>query len=151
MNNVDELFDLINNCDFSRVIKYKYRMALIKIIYMCLKYRYSYQIGLNQKKKWIDKINSVVADYCPNTLFYIDADYKINFFIEGEALKEIFDEVVNFMSYQGYHDIPGDLYKEFTRDKICILDENDNFKNLLTDSWIRKYARGSVIKCYLEI
>lgn len=149
MKNVDKLFDLIRDCDYSRVILYKYRMNLIYIIYLCLKYRYCYQIGLNQSTKWIKEIEWYAADYCPETLFYGDSKFNIDFFVEGESLKKIFNDVVHFMEYKGYHDIPEDLYKCFTRDNIAIV-EDDKCKVVLRKSWIEKYARGKVIKKYLS-
>jgi hypothetical protein len=150
MNIGDKIFDLINSIDDYKFLKYKLIKTLSEIIYLSLKYRYSYQIGLIQKREWINTANHLILEY------YYDFDYRINhkdmeFFYEGEELKSIYTDVVKLLYYQGYHDIPEDLYKEFIKDKICIEDNNGKFINLLEESWYKKYARCKGVKIELRL
>ena len=141
MDNIDKLFDSLYQHNDYKILKYKYLQCIIRIIYLCLKYRYCYQIGLTQKIDWAEDIYDLTTDYCFG--FYGDSNHEdMEFFYEGEELKEIFNDVVKLLTYQGYHDIPEDLYKEFTKDKICATDENGKCLHLLSKSWIEKYVRG---------
>ena len=63
MNNMVELIDALNQHDDSKLIRYKYLTTLIRIIYLCLKYRYCYQIGMTQKIIWIDEVEYISCDY----------------------------------------------------------------------------------------
>ena len=152
MNNMVELIDALNQHDDSKVVRYKYLTTLIRIIYLCLKYRYCYQIGMTQKNIWYTEVEIISYHYRFSLYKTCDTEKDIEFFNEGESLKNIFNEVVHFMTcYQGYHDIPEDLYKEFTRDKICIYNEKGEPHCLLKESWFCKYARGPIIKRHLDM
>lgn len=150
MNIGDKISDLINTIDDYKFLKYKLIKTLSEIIYLSLKYRYSYQIGLIQKRDWINWSDNLILNY------YYDFYYRINqkdmeFFYEGEELKGIYTDVVKLLYYQGYHDIPEDLYKEFTKDKICTNDDNGECINLLKESWYKKYARCKGVKIELRL
>ena len=151
MNEVNELFNSLCKIDDYKLIRFKYLQLITRLIYLCLKYRYCYQIGLTQKIKWVRDVNYLALYYYFGLRDADKNNDSMDFFYEGESLKEIFDEVVHFMSYQGYHDIPNDLYKQFAKDKICAdpIDQKTSFNNLLKESWFCKYARGDVIKAEL--
>lgn len=148
MDRIDELFDALSKHNDSKIIRYKYLQVITRIIYLCLKFRYGYQINITQGIDIIEEVEHLGFDYCYG--FYGDPDHEnMDFFYEGESLKKIFNEVVHFMTcYQGYHDIPDDLYKEFTKDKICTLNDKEQYVNLLKDSWFRKYAKKRIINYF---
>lgn len=170
MDYIDKLFDKISNFDDSKIIKYKSKWCLIRLIYMCLKYRYCYQIGATQQVDWVSEIGWLLLNYGPGELDDYGVNESIDFFHEGEALENIYLEVVNFMeNYQGYKDLPRDkdtIYK-FARDNICKgADESIRFFDTITRDpykyqqwkescfiykWVCKYARGNRIKEEIEL
>ena len=140
MDRIDELFDALSKHNDYPIIRYKYLNTVTRIIYLCLKFRYCYQINMTQELSWIDEVDNLVIYYSWG--YFGDAEHEdMDFFYEGEALKKIFDDVVKLMTYQGYHDIPEDLYKIFTKDKICTSNEKDHRDNFLKNFWFRKYAK----------
>lgn len=143
-NKLNELFETFKQIDDYRVIKYKYCECIQRIIYLCLKYRYCYQIRLTQKEEWVKEIYNLLIVYCIGIIDRNNED-NIEFLYDSKELQNIYNDIVHFMNLQGYHDIPDDLYKLFTRDNMCTL-KDDTYINHLKDFWLIKYARGKRIK-----